>query len=445
MMLDNVQRPFRVNKPAIVWPLLLAGLLVLLACRPTAPSAAGRFITLSKPRPVPPAVLAEPAALPTATASPAPPTAAALPPAPAGEFQASRGAGVLSRLQTEPSGAPPTLASSGSPLPTPTAQPDIRSDSAPTLALAGTDFAAAVRSDPGLDFVKIGFHVGPGGDAAGLSTWMETLDRAGIPFFLKSVDHAGPLLEAQRLREKSGVPHVLVYRRSGGPFELPDYDLNPVQAAREHWQRHLAAFPPELDPAVIWLETVNEVDKERAGWLGLFALETGRFAVRDGYRWAAFGWSSGEPEIRSWAAPGMAAFLQFAAKHPEQIAIALHEYSYTTREMLNDYPHLVGRFQQLYWVADQMGIARPTVLITEFGWEYRDVPPPEAALGQLRQAAELYASYPQVLGAAIWYLGPGFGAIDQQTQRLIEPLTHLANGLYFSRPLEKPIDARFFK
>jgi hypothetical protein len=49
-------------------------------------------------------------------------------------------------------------------------------------------------------------------------------------------------------------------------------------------------------------------------------------------------------------------------------------------------------------------------------------------------AAELYAAHPEVLGAAIWYLGPGFGGIANQAQQLIAPLTEYALQTYFVVP-----------
>lgn len=49
-------------------------------------------------------------------------------------------------------------------------------------------------------------------------------------------------------------------------------------------------------------------------------------------------------------------------------------------------------------------------------------------------SAELYARYPNFLGAAIWYLGLGFGGISGKTQPLIEPLTEYALQNYFILP-----------
>jgi PKD repeat protein len=306
------------------------------------------------------------------------------------------------------------------------------------------DFAAIrqqlARQGKQMATVKIGFHVGPGGNANGLGEWMRCLDAAGIPFFLKSADAAGPIWEAAQLKAASGVPHVLVYRRSMGTgwnFDVPDYNAPPAEEAARHWQRHIDEFPPELEPYkhLIWLESINEVDKNRSEWLAEFAYHTSQIALDQGFNWAAFGWSAGEPEREHWTGPWMQQFLRLAAEHPDRIGVALHEYSYVREDLDRLYPNLVGRFQALYDVVDSLGVARPTVVITEFGWVYDDVAPlGQAMTVDLPWAAELYAAHPEVLGAAIWYLGPGFGGIANQAQQLIAPLTEYALQTYFVVP-----------
>ncbi len=323
-------------------------------------------------------------------------------------------------LPTATSTSPPT----NTPLPTPT----------PTI-----DFAAvrqqlqAQGQDLGL--AKLGFHTGAGGNMNGIGVWMQRLDEAGVPFFLKSADNAGPLLEAQNLMRASGVPHTLVFRRSGNAYDTPDYALSPQVAAAQHWALHKAAWPPELDPSLVWIETINEVDKTRSVWLAQFAQATAELALADGYKWAAFGWSSGEPELTDWQSPAMLGFLRFAAAHPDRIAIALHEYSYITSDIGHEYPYKVGRFQFLFQVCDQNSIPRPTVLITEWGWEYENVPGVDEALTDIAWAARMYAAYPQIKGAAIWYLGGNFNNIHDQTQQLIGPVTEYSLGNYFAIPL----------
>ena len=311
------------------------------------------------------------------------------------------------------------------PLPTPTPLPTNTPSPTPT-PVPTLDFAAvrAAMNGRGVEMAtaKIGFHVGPGGNRNGLGEYMRRLDEAGVPFFIKSVSDAGALIEAQELMRQSGVPHVLVYRWADVGYDVPDYTLSPAAAAQKHWDIHMEKWPAELDPNLVWLETINEVDKERSEWLAEFAIETAALAEANGFKWAAFGWSSGEPENSHWQGPQMQAFLRLAASKPDRLAIALHEYSYRKDSIEADSPYLVGRFQSLYQITDGMGIPRPTVLITEWGWTYEEVPTTDVALKHVDWANRLYAPYPQVKGAAIWYLGPGYDNIAGEAQKLIYPI-----------------------
>lgn len=340
-------------------------------------------------------------------------TSASAPPAPANNVFSL----YLPFVNTPPSPVPlpPPIAVSAAP---PIDFDEIRS----SLRAQGHDLA----------FNKIGFHTGVYGNTDGLFDMMAELDAAGVPFFIKSVDNAEPLYQGQQLMKASGVPHTLVFRRaSGNIYDVPNYNLPPEQAAHEHWQRHLAVFPPELDPNLVWMETINEVDKNRSEWLAHFALATARMALADGRRWAAFGWSTGEPEIAHWQSPAMLEFLRLVAAHPDRLAIALHEYSLTADHIGNGYPYLVGRFQTLFRVCDEHNIPRPTVLITEWGWGADHVPDVAQAMEDIRWASWLYAAYPQVKGAAIWYLGGGFGDIADEVQPLIAPVGEYGRANYF--------------
>ena len=59
------------------------------------------------------------------------------------------------------------------------------------------------------------------------------------------------------------------------------------------------------------------------------------------------------------------------------------------------------------------------------------MPESSRALADIHWAANLYAAYPEVKGAAIWYLGGWFGDIHKQTQRLIRPVTDYSLRTYF--------------
>jgi hypothetical protein len=282
---------------------------------------------------------------------------------------------------------------------------------------------------------KIGFHVTFLEDREDLDDYMAQLDSNGVPFFLKSVDNAEPVYKAQELMRASGVEHILLFRTTA--YDVADYDLNPEAAAELDWERELALWPPELDPSLVWFETLNEPDKNRAEWLARFALHTAQLALRDGYRWAAFGWASGEPEPGDWESPAMLELLRLMGDHPDQLAIALHEYSYLADDIGHDYPYKVGRFLDLFAIADKHGIPRPTVLISEWGWTYNNIPPTPEAMADIDWAARLYSAYPEVKGAAIWNLGnvdTEFLSLNDQVRGLIEPLTAYSLTHHFSAP-----------
>jgi len=322
---------------------------------------------------------------------------------------------------------------------------DESSQPRPTPTLSPADFDAARErlqaEGKALAYVKIGLHAGPGGNARGLGEYLAALASVGVPAVIKSVDNYGVC--AQALRESPD--NVAVFRMSGGDLELPGYDLPAETAAEEHWRRVLDALPPEFDQRT-WLEVMNEPDKTRADWLGRFAYRIGELALTDGYRFAAFGWSSGEPEPGDWQTPGMLAFLTLASQYPDQIAVAVHEYSFTVDDIANGYPDLVGRFQTLFRVCDERGIARPTVLVTEWGWEAQLVPPVDQAMDDIAWASELYAAYPEVRGVALWYLGGGYGGIADRAQKLILPLRYHAWSEYYAvDPDHNPVDRDRFR
>lgn len=365
-----------------------------------------------------------------------------------------------------PSETPVAVATLGPPLPAPTivvaAQPVDFEAARATAQAQGKDIA----------FVKIGFHRGLSGNANGWGDYIRKLNDAGVPVFVKSVVNGGVIWEVQELMKENEaegryVPHVLVYRSTDKGFEDIYYDLSltPEEAAELSWQANRDALPKELDKEYFWVETLNEPGRygfdgnlqiER---LGRFSLATAKLAVAEGYKYAALAFSTGIPEVGDWPTatttlvnpndwedPAMLEFLRYAGRHKDQVAVALHEYSLTVKCIAppcNEspeegeadfipYPYLVGRLQALFDTVDRHGIPRPTVMITEWGWEYGAVPEPEEAMEDIAWASWLYAAYPEVLGAAIWYLGgPWCCDIDDQTQRLIEPLTEYAASHYY--------------
>ncbi len=412
---------------ALMW-LLIGALAIVAACHwtPAADSTVEPIPSTIAASGATPTPTTETAATRPAVAAPTPITApsAAAPE----ERNAAYGVYLPSVLGQEAATATPT----GTTQPPPEVRPETTLSPTPYPTV---DFGAArtelQASGQELGFVKVGFHVSVGGNLIGLGEWMRRLDEAGVPFFLKSVDYAGPLYEAQELMRSSGVPHLLVFRSN---VDVPNYELPPAEAARAHWEIHRGLFPPELDRNLVWIETVNEVDKLRSEWLAQFALATAELTLADGFRWAAFGWATGEPEPQDWSSADMLAFLRLAGQNPDRLAVALHEYSLTVDSATFEYPYRVGRFLSLFQICDQHGIPRPTVLITEWGWEYNRIPSVDGAMRDIEWASSLYAPFPQVRGAAVWHLGGSFGSISDQTQKLIEPLTRYSLTHYFAIP-----------
>lgn len=285
-------------------------------------------------------------------------------------------------------------------------------------------------------FNKIGFHTASGGNPTGIGDYLKKLDAANVPFVIKCADSMTGLFDAQELvRKRDGaVPHVLVYRRSvpdfgsvppSGDPNVPDYKKEPEEAAADHWQWHKAHLPSDLDPKLVWIETINELRKEVnwANWIGEFAYHTGQMAIADGYKFSAFGYSSGTPDEGAWETDGMLRYLESCQANPDDLSVSLHEYSFKTHDIWFLRGDHIGRFEKLFAACDKHRIQRPKVIMTEWGWTHERVPTNiNQAMKDIAEVAEYYAQFPEIIGAAIWYLGPAFGGIANRAQKLIKPV-----------------------
>ncbi|HKI69067.1 MAG TPA: M23 family metallopeptidase, partial [Verrucomicrobiae bacterium] len=285
--------------------------------------------------------------------------------------------------------------------------------------------------------------VGAGGIGVD-KTFYSDLDALNIPYLAIAHDSdTYDALQTARARVQTGKEniHTVIYRRTSRIDSAPNYDPNvpdysktPYEAAVQHWAFHKALFPALVreNKDIIWVITTNEPDKDNdsnAEWVAEFSIHTAQMAMADGYKWAAFGWSGGTPEPRHWRQPRMVEFLRLAAANRGKVAVALHEYSWTIADIWNgrngeDYSQ-VGRFTKLIEVCDEQGIGHPDIFITEWGWSEHDVPTPNVAMQHIYEAGELYAQYPAVKGAAVWYLGPGYQNIAHKAAQLVQPLKGL--------------------
>ena len=275
---------------------------------------------------------------------------------------------------------------------------------------------------------------GAGGNPTGIGDYVRSLDSAGIPAVVMCNDGMTGVLDA--INTGMTTPHVLAYRvvRDGSEaYAVPDYNQLPKIAAERHWAKIYEFFPDELKEHrdKIWILPINEVDKNRSDWLGWFGVELATIANADGYKVSMFGWSSGEPEPDHWKTDGMRAYLELCELRPELCSVCLHEYSYTVDNIFDQFPYKVGRFKFLFNACDEMDIKRPNVLIGEWGWTYDDVPPIERAIDDIYHVSEIYGQYPEILGAALWYLGP-YQNIANEAQKLIEPVTEMTLNTYWN-------------
>lgn len=287
-----------------------------------------------------------------------------------------------------------------------------------------------------------GFHLGPGGNATGIkSDYLQLLHDNGLRFFIKSVDAYGPCYEAVGIAKTGTINHNIVFRlttagqNDGYDYDVPPYHESPEVAAQIHWQHtknKIEGSIPEFDKSYTWLEVINEVDKNRAEWLGLFATAIAILANNDGYKVALFGWSSGEPERENWYE--MEPYLRYCSSHLDQAAISLHEYDFNQLGFDDVYPWHVGRFQILFDVCDNLGISRPKVFITEYGWSYDDVPDWPTSEDYIHDCNDLYLLFDEIQGQAIWYLGGGFGNIANKVQPFIQPVGQLTLNYNYDVP-----------
>jgi hypothetical protein len=121
----------------------------------------------------------------------------------------------------------------------------------------------------------------------------------------------------------------------------------------------------------------------------------------------------------------MLRFLDLCQQHPDRLAVAVHEYSLSTKDIMNGDGNLVGRISLLIEACEKHNIKTPDIFITEWGWTERNIPRVNTAKKHILQAGEVYAKYPAIKGAAIWALSGGWGTLDKQTARLMQPLKEL--------------------
>ncbi|MEM7799892.1 MAG: NBR1-Ig-like domain-containing protein, partial [Chloroflexota bacterium] len=269
---------------------------------------------------------------------------------------------------------------------------------------------------------KIGFHTGNGGDHERLEAYFSELDAAKIPFVIKSVDDYQPIEMGLAFDQAE---HLFVYRLSTlgqdneVEFDVPLTDRSPSDAATIHWNELDSLLPENFDRARVWLEPIITPDPEKIEWMGQFAVAYADIALREGFKLLMFSWNTSTPALEDWQQESILAYLRLCAEHPDQLGVALKEFSFDPNDIWTERGFRIGYFNQLFDACDLNGIARPTVVLTEWGWSSVDMPDAELALEQIREVNELYGQYPEILGAALWRLGSGSKNLSNQVERLL--------------------------
>ena len=298
----------------------------------------------------------------------------------------------------------------------------------------------------------IGLQSSATGRPDGIGEVIKELTRHNIAFFSASTDAFSILTDLQNARRSDPhVPHTANFTLTGYwpkeddkpnryHFNVPEYTKPASEAvAQRHWdmvEKREAFNDPARSPIdwsvpCIWISTWNEI-RDYVGWfkrgdekeevqdfvegyegnadlVGMHAYEIGKEAVRRGYRWAAFGFSGGSPEEGFWEAPGVLKYLRLCEQHPDQLGVALHEYSLA--DTIINRPDHIGRFKLLHAACDKHGIRRPVIQFKEFGW--RDIHIPhnrDVAMRELIEVAAMYAEHPNIHGAALWTVHPWQGS-----------------------------------
>ena len=268
------------------------------------------------------------------------------------------------------------------------------------------------------DIFPLGFHAGVGGYFP--ADLIRTINRRGLRAFVKVVDDDGRANEALKIGRDHGVENVVVYRISkwgkgaGVEVDAPQMAENPTPA--DWWQRHISRIYSGLDPQV-WLELSNETENGTYAWQGKLFYQVARdFALPAGRRICVPGSNSGEPE--SWN--GWEDYLRLAADQPDKVAISVHFYAWGVGAQAGEnwdtyYPDHIGRESRIYAVCDRIGVAYPTIHITEAGFAHDRVPDWSPVVDDyMKKMARYVAERPNMTGAALWCVQPYQNNVHEQ-------------------------------
>lgn len=289
-----------------------------------------------------------------------------------------------------------------------------------------------------MSYSKVFFHTAaPCRNCGGLGDMHAALDAAAIPFGVYGVNDGGHVAAAMRYEHAGPV----IYRDLNFDY-VPYHVQADAMKGVEYWRQIEAKLPPEViaHKDRIWIEVFNEPDRERAEAVGRWQYHLATAAIARGFKFCGPGWSTGTPERDAWTGTWMRKYLDLCAVSPDRCAVTLHEYSLDAGLIISGAPYLVGRFQFLLDACDEMGIARPTVFITEAGWTHNAMPPAKNAMDDIDWLAGYYAAHPEIKAAFLWTLTGGGDKVQlgRELAALVKPVTEYALTTRFPDAAEPP-------
>ena len=278
---------------------------------------------------------------------------------------------------------------------------------------------------------KIGFHAGTGPGVTGIiEDYVRPVNKAGLVAHVKSISNAGLAVQVVEEGLSWMIDNVVIYRPAGGSIpDNPEYDADdPEWAGERYWFDYIKPkldATPELHPYKdrIWIEVINEADKNRWDIVCGWAKRMAELMVADGWMPCLLGANAGEPETASWYSTRAIFLLNYCAGR-HNVALSFHEgcLGWEDEPDMNTLvPHIITRFGRVHEVCDALGLERPTIFISEWAWTYNNMPEQSRAMSNVHDAAALYAPFLNVQGVFLWNLsgGSNWGTLPERLNAMM--------------------------
>jgi len=269
---------------------------------------------------------------------------------------------------------------------------------------------------------KVNIH----GSCSNSVTHMRNCASSGRPVIVKAVDNAGLVLDACNIAAQFGVPATVIMRwvdLPGYPQGIPNYQEEPVAAGMKYAAavKQRLSQAPELTPLTgkFYLSIFNEIrtqidpdnpnynNMHPVSWIAVCGQTVAEELLAAGHKVTLFSFNAGTPEPEDWLREKVPDLLRFAAANKDHVMIDCHE-GYPIGAGLNDdwrqyWPHMIGRFVHMYTACQVLQIGFPSIVISEFAWQYDNMPDGTQALKVVQEVlAEVYQPWSGFNALYLW-------------------------------------------